>query len=140
MRTIRLLLSVLVVTGNLGLSTAPVSAEGLPAEPMRVTADLRSETVLLPPSVPDKIHLTLVAFVTIESEAGIIAAIAVYDDLRTKRPLDYWELYDGSGDLLMINWFDRFGILRTAVDRGLLEQNASKLDGVLVLVQAGTLL
>lgn len=122
----------------LGALVLLLSGKSLDAEPMRVTENLRKERVLLPPSTPDRGRLVLVAFVTISPEAEIIAALAVYDDPRTKRPVDYLELYDGSGGLLLASWVDRFGIRRIAMDRGLLQEEASQLEGVLVLLAEGT--
>lgn len=116
-----------------------LSGRGLYAEPMKVTENLRREIVLLPPSAPDKGQLVLVFFVTIVTEAEIIGAMAMYDDPQTERPVDYLELYDGSGGLLLVSWIDRFGIRRTAMDRGLLQEEASELDGILVLLPQGTL-
>ena len=80
----------------------------------------------------------LVSFVTMAPEAEIIGALASYDDPKTRRSVDYLELYDGTGSLLLISWVDRFGIRRTAMDRGLLQEEASRLEGVLVLLQEGT--
>ena len=62
--------------------------------------------------------------------------VLIYDDPTTKRPADYFELYDTDGDLLAVSWFDRFGIQRVAVDRGLLEE-ADKLEGVFVILLEG---
>jgi hypothetical protein len=45
-------------------------------------------------------------------------AVYIYDDVTTERPADYWE----EGDLLTVSWFDRFGIRRRAVDRGIVEE------------------
>lgn len=115
-----------------------LSGKSLDAEPMRVVENLRRETVFLPASAPDKDRLVLVAFATMASEAEIIGALAVYDDPQTKRPVDYIELYDDSGGLLLVSWVDRFGIRRTAMDRGLLQEEASQLEGVLVLLAEGT--
>jgi hypothetical protein len=56
--------------------------------------------------------------------------------VTTERPADYWELYDQEGNLLAVSWFDRFGIRRTAVDRGILE-NEDKLEGNFVVVLDG---
>ena len=39
----------------------------------------------------------------------------------------------------MISWFDRFGIERTAVDRGIVEQK-DKLEGIFVVVVEGDVL
>ncbi len=66
-------------------------------------------------------------------------ATYVYDDVTTERPADYWELYDKQGNLLAVSWFDRFGIRRTAVERGILE-NEDKLEGNFVVVLDGNLL
>lgn len=110
----------------------------LPAEPMRVTENLRNERVLLPPSAPDKDQLAVVSILTIVSGAEILAAVTMYDDPQTERPVDYMELYDRSGSLLSVNWIDRFGIPRTAMDRGLLREEASELEGILVLIPQGT--
>ena len=51
--------------------------------------------------------------------------------------MDYVEFYDGVGNLLQASWFDQYGIRRTAVDRGLLQQEPSELEGVLTLVLEG---
>jgi len=114
-----------------------ISGGSLHAEPMRVTENLRKERVLLPPSAPERSQLILVSFSTITAEGEIIAALAVYDDPRTRKPDDYLELYDEAGGLLSVSWVDRFGIRRTAMDRGLLQEEASRLEGTLVLLQEG---
>lgn len=110
----------------------------LHAETVRVTENLCGETVVLPPSAPDKGRLMLVSFFRIAAETEIIGALATYDDPHTKRSVDYMELYNGSGGLLLASWVDRFGIRRTAMDRGLLQEEASKLEGVFVLLAEGT--
>ncbi len=122
----------------LGLTVLLLSIGSLHAEPVPVTENLRGETVLLPPSAPEREQLVLVSFVTIAPEAEVIAAIAVYDDPQSRWSVDYMELYDGAGSLLLVSWVDRFGIHRTAMDRGLLQEEASRLEGVLVLLQEGT--
>jgi hypothetical protein len=122
----------------LGLTLLWLSGGSLHAEPIRFTENLRRETILLPPSAPDRRQLVLVSFVTITPEAEVIAAVATYDDPQTSRSIDYLELYDEAGGLLLVSWVDRLGILRTAIDRGLLQEEASRLEGVLVLLQEGT--
>jgi len=112
-------------------------AGNLYAEPMRVAENLRSGAVLVPLSTPNKSQLTPVSFITLSSDAEIVGALILYDDPQTKRPVDYLELYDGSGGLLLITWVDRFGIRRTAVDRGLLDREAPELEGVLILLPEG---
>jgi hypothetical protein len=115
-----------------------LSGRSLYAEPMKVTENLRREAVLLPSSAPDKSQLILVSSVRITSEGEVMALLALYDDPRTKRPVDYLELYDFSGGLLLVSWVDRFGIRRTAMDRGLLQEKTSNLEGILVLLAEGT--
>jgi hypothetical protein len=66
---------------------------------------------------------------------GTLAAYA-YNDRTTERPADYWELYGSTGDLVAISWFDRFGIQRLAVDRGLIDES-DKLEGTFVVFLDG---
>ena len=122
----------------LGLTVLLLSIGSLHAEPVPVTENLHGETVLLPPSTPERDQLVLVSFVMITPEAEVIASVATYDDPQTRRSIDYLELYDEAGSLLLVSWVDRFGIRRTAMDRGLLQEEASRLEGVLVLLQEGT--
>ncbi len=122
----------------LGLPVLLLSIGSLHAEPVPVTENLRGETVLLPPSAPERGQLVLVSFVMITPEAEVIASVAAYDDPKSRWSVDYMELYDGAGSLLLVSWVDRFGIRRTAMDRGLLQEEASRLEGVLVLLQEGT--
>jgi len=107
------------------------------AGPSKFMKDLRGETVLLPPSAPERDRLTLVSFLNIKTEIGIIGAMAIYDDPRTEAQTDYVELYDGAGGLVSVSWLDPFGIRRTAMDSGLLAGEASELQGFLVLLTEG---
>ncbi len=137
MKTIRVLLTVLLLVGTLGLSLISVSRADVHSESMRVTENLRGGVVLLPPSAPETNWLTLVSFFTIVPDAEVLGAIAVYDNPQTTRPVDYIELYDGVGNLLQASWFDKFGVRRTAVDRALLQEEASGFEGVLTLILEG---
>jgi len=108
------------------------------AEPTQLVENLRRETVLLPSSAPTRSDLALMKCVTVTRDSQTIGWVAFYDDPETKRPVDYLEVYDGSGGLLLVGWIDRFGITRTAVDRGLLlEEDAAELEGVLALLPEG---
>ena len=80
--------------------------------------------------------LTLVSFSSLLIAGNTVGEVLIYDDPTTKRPADYFELYDTDGDLLAVDWFDRFGIQRMAVDRGLLEKTL-KLEGVFVVLIEG---
>jgi hypothetical protein len=82
----------------------------------------------------DRLDLVSISAFTVGGET--MGSVALYDDPATGRPADYLELYDSGGDLLAVGWFDRFGIERTAVDRGLLE-NADKPEGVFVVLLDG---
>ncbi len=136
MKTIRPLLADVLLAGAMGLFLSLPSGS-IYAEPMRVTENLRKERVLLPPAAPERSQLILVSFVMITPEAEVIASVAAYDDPQTIWSVDYAELYDQAGGLLLVSWVDRFGIRRTAMDRGLLQEEASKLEGILVLLSEG---
>ena len=69
-------------------------------------------------------------------EGNIVGEFIVYDDPTTERLVDYWELYDNDGDLVAISWFDRFGIERLAIDRGLVDEG-DKLEGAFVVFSDG---
>src|SRR5215468_4858305 len=69
-------------------------------------------------------------------EGNIIGEFIVYDDPTTERLVDYWELYDNDGDRVAISWFDRFGIERLAIDRGLVDEG-DKLEGAFVVFSDG---
>jgi hypothetical protein len=87
---------------------------------------------------PEQHDMTLVSFQpwVIEGEVLGTVGVYVYDDVITKRQADYWELYDKEGNLLAVSWFDKFGIQRTAVDRGIAEQK-DKLEGIFIVVLDG---
>ncbi len=90
-------------------------------------------------TVPAHHNMTLVSSQPWVVEGGKVwgtLAAYVYDDVTTKRTADYWELYGNTGDLVAISWFDRFGIQRLAVDRGLIEEG-DKLEGTFVVFLDG---
>jgi len=80
--------------------------------------------------------LTLVAFSPLVVEGKRLGAVLMYDDPATKRPVDYFELYNSAGDLVAVGGFDQFSIQRLGVDRGLLEKR-DKLEGVFVFFLEG---
>jgi hypothetical protein len=87
---------------------------------------------------PEPHDMSLVSFSPWVVEGEVLGALAayVYDDVTTERPIDRWELYDKQGNLLALTWFDRFGIERTAVDRGIVEEK-DQLEGIFVMVVDG---
>ena len=108
-------------------------------------ADIPSkQEIFLPVSVPQRNHLRPIAILPITVEAKIaghvvvqiVGSVVVYDDPTTQRPADYIELYNNTGNLVAVGWFDRYGIERMALDRGLLEDR-DELEGVLVVVWDG---
>jgi len=108
-------------------------------------ADIPSkQEIFLPVSVPQRNHLRPIAILPITVEAEIaghvvvenVGRVVVYDDPTTQRPADYIELYNNTGNLVAVGWFDRYGIERIAVDRGLLDDR-DELEGVLVVVLDG---
>lgn len=108
----------------------------IPTESLEAGGSVPNQEIFLPVSAPEQDHLTLVSFFRLVAQDTIVGGIAIYDDAGTKRPGDYLELYNRAGDLLAVSWFDRFGIERTAVDRGLLEA-ADKLHGIFIVLIDG---
>ena len=92
-------------------------------------------------TAPEHHDLTLVSAESWTVEGEVVGTVAayVYKDVTSERPVDYWEFYDKQGDLLAVGWFDKFGIQRTAVDRGIVEQE-DKLEGTFVVVLHGDLI
>lgn len=113
---------------------------GYPAtEPLGATDNASEQEIFDPDSVPEKDRLTVVSFLPVILEGEIAGGVAVYDDPATERPADLLELYNSIGNLLAFSWFDRFGIQRAAVDRGLLEE-ADELEGIFVPLLEGDLI
>ena len=79
-------------------------------------------------------NMTLVSSQPWVVEGKVLGTLAayVYNDMTTERRADYWELCGSEGDLIAISWFDRFGIQRLVVDRGLIEES-DKLEGAFVI-------
>src|SRR5262245_11085085 len=102
---------------------------------LQATTDAQGQAAATGPELHD---MSLVSYEPWLVEGQVLGALAeyVYDDVTTQRPTDYWELYDKQGELVAVSWFDRFGIQRTAVDRGIVEQK-DKLEGVFVVVVDG---
>jgi hypothetical protein len=110
------------------------------SESLNVTENLRQERVMLPPSAPERSRMAVVQSLTFLEEDLGSGVLVFYDDTRTKRKIDYIELYDLDGDLLVITWIDRFGACQVAMDRGLLDADDPNIDGILVTVAVGTML
>jgi hypothetical protein len=87
-------------------------------------------------SVTTTHDLVLATFYRVIVEGKIVGALLVYGNPKTKRPKDYLELYDNETNLVAVGWFDRFGIQRIAIDRGLFE-DGPKLQGVFVTLLDG---
>jgi hypothetical protein len=96
------------------------------------TGTKTSATALGPP----RRSLNLVSLVPVTTTNGGTATVAVYDDPATPRKEDYLELYDGSGELVAVGWFDEFGIQRLAIDRAVVE-GRDELQGVFVMLVEG---
>jgi len=90
------------------------------------------------PEQHDKSLISVAQWVIDGEVVGMVAAY-VYNDITSEKPVDYWELYDNDGDLLAVSWFDKFGIQRNAIDRGVVEEGG-KLEGVFIIVSDGSLI
>ena len=119
--------SALIIPLAVLLTTIPVKADSL----QLAENPFGSTTV-----VPEKQNMKLIGFVAPKISSEIAGSMAVYDDAGTKRIGDYAEIYNIKGALIAIIWFDQFGILRTAIDRGVV-LHEKDVEGVLVLVMNG---
>jgi hypothetical protein len=100
-------------------------------------ADTPSEQeIFLPASVPERNHLRPISIAPVTVKGEIVGQVTVYDDSTTQRSADYLEINNNAGNLVALSWFDRFGIERMAVDRGLLEDR-DELMGVFVVLLDG---
>jgi len=134
MRTINIPLITITI---LALLLGPPKVHG---ETMQTTKNLRQDTVLLPASAPDRDRLVPVASIAVISEEEVVGLLILYNDPHRERLFDYIEVYDAGGDLLLIHWIDQFGIHRTAIDRGLLDQNKTEAEGTLILLEEGIII
>ena len=122
---------VLIVSLCTQLSVAaPVHAE------IRIADGALTQEPLVATSASKERPLALVSLSPLIVEGNTVGEVLVYDDPTTKRPEDYFELYDSTGDLVAIAWFDRFGIGRLTVDRGFLD-GTDDLEGVFVSLVGG---
>ena len=128
--TTKLLLIVLSFCGALFSSAAIL------AQPLRASDRAVIQKSLLRDFAAEQRSLNLLSRYPLLVHGLTAGAVVVYDDPTTARPADYFELYANDGDLVAVGWFDRFGIRRMAVDRGLVEEK-SDLEGVFVTLLEG---
>jgi len=67
-----------------------------------------------------------------------LGTVVIYDDSSTARPDDYVEIYNPGGELVVVVWFDRFGIQRIAIDRAF-AKGTGQADGIFIVVVNGML-
>ena len=104
----------------------------------RVAENLRHEQVLLPPSAPDRNQMIVADHMMFWDHHVPLFIMVSYDDRRTRREVDYTELYDLRGNLILVAWTDRFGIYQVAMDEVLLTEESVFSERRLVLVTTGT--
>src|SRR5215470_1662159 len=112
-------------------------SQRIESQQLQTGYNLRQEKVVLPASVPDKSQLVVADYEPVLDEDTGIGILVFYDDQRTKFEVDYIELYDVTGNLLLLTWIDRFGIRQVATGRGLLDEEHTGIDGVLVMMTGG---
>lgn len=108
----------------------------IPTRSLEAADNASGPEVLLSATRLEQHSLTLASSSPLVIECQTLGEVLVYDDPTTKRPADYFELYDNPGDLLAVGWFDRFGIERMAVDRRILD-GEDELEGVFVSLLDG---
>ena len=109
-------------------------------QPLKITENLRNESVLLPLSTPDKGRMAQTDRLLFFEAGGGAGILVFYNDPRTKPEIDYIEFFDIEGNLLLVSWIDRAGICQAAMDRGLLDEQDPKVERILVTVAMGTAL
>jgi hypothetical protein len=117
-------IGVLILLGCIADTSAQPAEKGLQPKFTELTVGL--------PQVP----LTLISLSPLIANGQAVGGIAVYDDPTTERPADYLEVFDSKGAVVVVSWFDRFGIERLVVDRALIE-GGDELQGVLVTLLDG---
>jgi len=127
----KIIFSLLVLLPILFLS------QRIESKQLRTGYNLRQEKVVIPASVPDKSQLVVADYEPVLDEDTGIGILVFYDDPRTKLKVDYIELYDIAGNLLLVSWIDRFGVCQVAMDRGLLDEKHPNVAGVLVMMTTG---
>ena len=128
----------------LGFVTGLVFLDDLATKAAEAADSPSKQEIFLPVSVPERKQLRPISILPITVEAEIagyevvktVGRVVVYDDPTTQRSADYIELYNNTGNLVAVGWFDSYGIERIAVDRGLLD-DSHELEGVLVVVLDG---
>lgn len=101
------------------------------AEVMQTSDRVLPLEMLVPASGLDPRSLALVSVSSLVIKGEIVGELAEYDDPGTKRPVDYLELCDRAGYVLAVGWFDRFGILRMALDHALFDHRDER-EGIFV--------
>lgn len=89
-----------------------VSVAPLHAEPQRTVVNLRGDQVLVPMDVPPKEQFVLQRLISVDDRLVVF----LYRDPRFRRPVDYAETYNLTGELLEIAWYEPDGGLVTARD------------------------
>ena len=103
--------------GLVAISVAPALAEEAPkgigttssdlvsvrdAESQRAIVNLRGDQVLVPGDVPPKDRFILQRLISVNDRLVVF----LYSDPRFQARIDYMEVYNVSGELLEINWYD----------------------------------
>jgi hypothetical protein len=83
--------------GFLVLIAALVLSDKAMTEQLKDGEDLRHERVILPPTIPDRNHMTVVDYTMFIDEAGAAGILIFYNDVRTKWDVDSIETYDVEG-------------------------------------------
>lgn len=98
-----------------------VIASPLYAGSQRTMINLRGDEVLVPSEVPSKEGFVLRRLVNVNSQ--LVAFL--YSDPRFRRPVDYAETYNLSGELLEVAWYDPKSGLMIARDINLGDRKAT---------------
>jgi hypothetical protein len=85
--------------------------------------NLRHEQVALPAGAPDRSRMVITDYAMVWDHNFPLFVIVSYDDLSTRPEVDYTEIYDLYGNLIVIAWTDHYGIYQVAIDEMLLVED-----------------
>ena len=121
---------------SIAFITAVLFGSGGLAEQLKIGDNLKHSKVIMRASVPDRSRMTAVDYIMVV-EDGVAVILVFYDDKATARDLDYIEVYDVEGNLLLLSWIDQKGACQVAIDRDLLDYEEPEVDGTLVMIGVG---
>jgi hypothetical protein len=106
------------------------------SQQLKVAENLRHDQVMMPAAAPERSRMAPVDY-SMFIEDGAAGILIYYDERQTKWDVDYVEVYDLLGNLLLVSWTDQTGVCQVAMNRGLLNADEPHVEGTLVVIGVG---